>query len=524
MRKNLLSFHACFRIFMLIIVISMTNLYADKTQTYSPPNRGITIKRTDIGKFSDHGFYPIKFSITNNEHIPHSWVFSTETGVIGEVKVRPGETTTNIFYIPGTPRPHYDGSDKIVKAVEQNTGLVDTFYIEKNKDEKALLFSSNVLSTIKEKAKSRSYSSGNWNYATDPNNWPADPKIYSSYGFFIILQSDYDKIDVARKNAIDQWIMSGGHLFIIEIDAKSKKIEEHNIKQIGWGSARSLKGSDKDLVDKIEDLSNNKLKSRFESYPELPKQGDLYKLASASGLLILLLILFSLVVGPGCLYIWAPKNKRHRLFVLIPAISVGFSIILFLMILLFDGTGGHGSRITSVYLDPRLNTAVIKQNQICKTGLLFDSAFTLNENVEFYARFDNDRRPSLYRSGVNFKGDWFMGRSTINQKACEIAPTRARVSIVGMSGKQPVIQSTIPGKLTDFIYQDANGIFWEAKEVGQGQKITLSKAASPDAIKPEPLHFRANGEQGNLAPIKTLSSIIWDQTLIHFHGPVAIDQ
>ena len=93
------------------------------------------------------------------------------------------------------------------------------------------------------------------------------------------------------------------------------------------------------------------------------------------------LIIFAVLVGPLSLFLWAPAGKRQRLFLLIPAISVGFSLLLLLLILAGDGTGGTGSREVLIQVNPQDHSALISQNQICKTSVLLNNTFQLPENA-----------------------------------------------------------------------------------------------------------------------------------------------
>lgn len=73
-----------------------------------------------------------------------------------------------------------------------------------------------------------------------------------------------------------------------------------------------------------------------------------------------------MLVGPLSLFLWAPAGKRQRLFLLIPAISVGFSLLLLLLILAGDGTGGTGSREVLIQINPQDHSALISQTRFAR--------------------------------------------------------------------------------------------------------------------------------------------------------------
>lgn len=57
----------------------------------------------------------------------------------------------------------------------------------------------------------------------------------------------------------------------------------------------------------------------------------------------------------------------------------GISLLLLLLILAGDGTGGTGSREVLIQVNPQDHSALISQNQICKTSVLLNNTFQLPE-------------------------------------------------------------------------------------------------------------------------------------------------
>ena len=72
---------------------------------------------------------------------------------------------------------------------------------------------------------------------------------------------------------------------------------------------------------KLEEFIN--LHERETVTPEITSAAPYY-FSAPSTTLGLGLIIFAVLVGPLSLFLWAPAGKRQRLFLLIPAISVGF--------------------------------------------------------------------------------------------------------------------------------------------------------------------------------------------------------
>ncbi len=294
---------------------------------------------------------------------------------------------------------------------------------------------------------------------------------------------------------------------------------------IDIAKAKTEKDAETYLKDSFKDLHSDV------PLPDFPSSADEYQLNTPSGLLILALIVFAVLVGPITLFVWAPVNKRHRLFIFVPCISLAFSALLLLLILVVDGFGGEGMRAASIFLNPETNSAITHQKQICKTSVLVNGSFELDENALFSSRnmqdeYSNSRGYSensdYLREGSSFRGKWFASRSTLVQDITLIKPTRARISLAAGDGNAPVVQSTAPCMLTGFIYQDKNGVFWTADSVPPGVKTTLTRSDKnlKQRFQGASGYFNASAPANELAPVDTLGSIKWTNENVFFFGPV----
>lgn len=504
-----------------LVSLAQTGL-GESTSTYAPSNRQISFKFTQPGSWSKIGFYPVKITVTNNESQDTAWELTLESNYIGTIRAPKMQTITTTVFIPftGSTRRYYYSANLVCR--ERATGAAYDLHINSDYSSYPVIASSQGLGPdLRKEIESRVHSSSSAVTMT-PAEWPADARVYSSFSAFVMSSSDYEALDTSLKNAINQWVISGGKLLIVDLSEDGGEEKEASQK-IGWGTMTQASFSDKKKA--AEFLRRNLPSSIGEmGFPQLPYTAKSYELRSPAFILITLLIIFAVVVGPLCLFVWAPANKRQRLFILIPSISFGFSVLLMLLILLIDGTGGEGLRVASVYLNPQTNSATIKQQQICKTGLLLSSAFTLNEKAEFYAEDSNkeDNNDKKMRSGNTLSGSWFTSRSTITQKLSVSVPTRARVSLVSGDQNNPVVQSTVPCVLKDFVYKDDRGTFWKADSLPPGQKVPLTKLENIGKLvfMGENGNFNAQGEASELAPIDTLESIKWNNGDMFFFGPV----
>lgn len=365
----------------------------------------------------------------------------------------------------------------------------------------------------------------------DLMKWPADYRVYEGQSCIIIPETTYQTyFDEAHRKAIRQWVTGGGNLWLI-----GDREQPVTTRTLGRGRilhVPSLAGlPEKEKKLKLAELVN--LHAQEDSYPPLSNTKP-YFFSTPSTLLGVALIIFAILVGPICLYLWAPAGKRQRLFLLIPAISLGFSFLLLLLILIGDGTGGTGIREVLIQINPRDHSALITQSQICKTSVLLNNSFKLPEHAGIRGsrmkKTNESTRISdmeqTTRQGEQCGGNWFTSRSTLRHRLVMSLPTRAQLTLLEtLPDGTPVFQSTFPGALNGLAYRDASGKYWTIEQLPPGRKTNaIPSIPEEDSSEPLPGHFLATMEpaEGELGPIPTLPSITWEKTGITVSGPVSL--
>lgn len=365
----------------------------------------------------------------------------------------------------------------------------------------------------------------------DLMKWPADYRVYEGQSCLIIPEKTYQTyFDEAHRKAIRQWVLGGGNLWLI-----GDKGQPVSTQMLGHGRilhVPSLEGlPEKEKKLKLEEFV--KLHVKRGSYPPLSATAP-YFLSTPSTLLGLVLIIFAVLVGPMCLFLWAPAGKRHRLFLLIPSISLGFSILLFLLILIGDGMGGTGKREVLIQINPQDHSGLITQSQICKTSVLLSNSFKLPENAGITGtRLERTGKSTrntediknATRQGEWCGGNWFTSRSTLKHQLIMPVSSRAELTLLEtLPDGTPVFQSTFPGTLRHLAYQDASGKYWTIEQLPPGQRThALPSVPVEKPSEPLPEHFLATMDpvEGELGPISTLPSITWEKTTITVSGPVS---
>jgi hypothetical protein len=176
-------------------------------------------------------------------------------------------------------------------------------------------------------------------------------------------------------------------------------------------------------------------------------------------------------------------------------------------ILLTDGLGGHGKRLTAIFSLPEANREAVVQEQIARTAVLFSNRWhgdegclvsPISDNVldgtvrTKYAYYHSPRgggsSDAYNKIGNDYSGHWFRSRSMTGQYLQVVRPSRSSITVVNAADFEagpnpPVILSSYPQTLSRIFLVDHHDAYWEADDVEPGHKTTLrpsNKAAYID--------------------------------------------
>jgi len=330
----------------------------------------------------------------------------------------------------------------------------------------------------------------------DFTDLPADWRAYAGVEWLVITDSEWDKLAPTVQAALRQWVNYGGRLVVVtQTPAAYSWNAFHRGPgagplSYGFGDVRAVAWDGKELKsDVLAPLLKNGSKwgklaaSEDKSWGMLSALGDL---KPNTPLILGFVVIFAALVGPANLFLFAPAARRHRLFWTTPLLSLGGSLLLMAVIFLQEGSGGAGRRFTVVQLMPESHEALVVQDQVSRTGLLFGSAFQLSDEcLAVPVRIDlpsqTRDRSAFAIEGKTFAGDWFRSRSLQAQRFATIRPTRAELTLVSYDAAgAPVVVSSIESPLETVILTDVNGKLWRGDKVRTGEKVTLRAASDKE--------------------------------------------
>ena len=362
--------------------------------------------------------------------------------------------------------------------------------------------------------------------------WPADWRTWSAFERVVLTEMEFTRLDGARRTALRDWAALGGVLDIYP-DRTSDAPVGVREERVGLGVIRRLSRTlaEEETMKPGYAAFVPGIAAVDEATISDERRKELKPSTGRLGLSVFL-VGFGLLVGPINLFVFAPANRRQRLFITVPALSLTASLLMAGYIVVKDGFGGEGSQRGLVVLVPGSNQAVVTQVQAARTGVLLGAEFSLPEDAALKQADMGEsffgggmRPPAKYeRRAGEAAGDWFASRRVQEQTLRQLVPTRARVELVAGgagAGDAPVVVSSVGAVLRDFVYTDMRGGRWMAETVAPGQRVTLRVAKEPFVTGFKQGQFGAfGGAAEGLAPVPTLDSIRWDEPVFFYTGPV----
>ena len=575
-----------YRLLAWVFVFSSSAIAGTTLTPTTDPSSGISIRIDSwLETCPQAGMVPLKVSINNRGSSGHTWEISVSdgSGVGGSMTTtasitveagRIGETT--LYALLSAPSGIYRGYHNINISI--NGPCIRSGYIG------GLNTSSGSSSMTEFIGMSKKLSAKGWSplkanfdntkrsgssdldgCEVDMNAAPDDWRGYTGLAQLWMDESEWLSLREGSKAALLDWLALGGRLFILgnnESDARLDQIKlpptHGGLLRHGAGRVSFLKWDGKtfpvDEVAKQIRLSENKgiaepLSHYRESW-ELVK--GLGELSLQHGLIFGFILVFGILIGPINLFVLAPAKNRHRLFWTTPALSVIGSALLVALMVLQDGFGGHGSRVTLGLLLPEQKKMALIQEQVSKTGVLLGRSFAKEEPSWMLPLLLKDdstygfRRDTQHRyneSPESRGGDWFASRAIQAQMTQAIRPTRAAIEFFpgADDNTPPSVLSSIEVPLEKVFIIAENNICWTAENVGTGEKKLMTKVdlnaldswsknglikesgpviqAAWAGLKGHPGFTYASAKGDSKFSVKSLNSVQWTSDRILFAGP-----
>ncbi|NOY00311.1 MAG: hypothetical protein GXP30_11335 [Verrucomicrobia bacterium] len=412
---------------------------------------------------------------------------------------------------------------------------------------------------------------------------PDDWRAFIGYDAIMIASDEWLQLRPAVQKAILEWNRFGGILQIYTTSSNRASqfgslgfdrlpfLGNVSRAQHSYGSIELHGWNGKDV--KLEQTHNTLKKAALrrtdfaEAYTDHWELQNTFGMKSFNPLLVMLILtIFSVVVGPVNLFSLAKPGRRQRLFITTPIISLTASFLVMGIILFKDGLGGDGRRMLVMNLEsaPDEKRAYITQEQISRTGVLLGNNFQLSDSSSISQvqladsqwshkiNFSNTAQFSF--TANQFAGDWFRSRTEQGQVIQTVQPTRSRIELTSpaKTDQAPILFSSLEFTVEELYYVGEGGRVWKSKTspISPGSEIILEPSSRSalgkwwipltDAlssgydtkdgdhsfrrrtrdISHQPGHFFAVSHDPKTGFIETLDSVKWANASALIFGPV----
>jgi hypothetical protein len=322
-----------------------------------------------------------------------------------------------------------------------------------------------------------------------PNTYPGFGSFSSLFGLWM-SRHEWNSAPAPVRAVARDWIRAGGRLFLEPESTNAAESEPLvGLPPVGLVDASvplglgTIFSKSRTTSPDIANLKVVATKIANSPYPGL--ETDYHQWSSSlieapkvnAPLMIVFVLGFAILVVPLNLLWFAPKGKRSRLVLTVPAISLGATVLLVGLILVQDGFGGKGIRNGLLLLTPGESRAMWYQEQLSRTALLSSRAFAVPADISLVSvlpeRHSTKKQLRLHRVDGQASGNWFESRALQGHMLQGPLPSRAEVVLRSAPGETPVLVSSVSHRLTPVYFVSA-GKYWRADALEPGKPTTLS--------------------------------------------------
>lgn len=336
---------------------------------------------------------------------------------------------------------------------------------------------------------------GEFSVADLPEDWRA----FAGYDALLIGRPEFQAMSAGLKLALNEWVRSGGHLILMNDGGTLPPGLSEGSTQEGFGRQSIIEGGENyrdfegdRLVKLLQENGNSLTLLHGGAYRMDWPLAELFGSRSLqTGLLLFALFIFAIVVGPVNLFVWAGPNRRHRLFITTPVISLTASLILVVFIIFRDGFGGDGARAIAIEVGGAGDKSeVVLQEQFSRSGILFSSSFSISDETVLnpvappsseFNRDDSssaqgtfDLEMSRTAEGWEIAGNLFESRSEQGQLLRAVRPSREGLRLISPPGAPPQLASSFSATLAPVFFTDEEGQVWQAGSLEPGETVVLT--------------------------------------------------
>ncbi len=310
---------------------------------------------------------------------------------------------------------------------------------------------------------------------------------FSPYHLIQLSDESLTLLSKERKKALWTWLYNGGNLLIRDTGKGFLQPEWEAMTLASGGSpgfGRLWIHPAK--VDKDEAFFDDLLKVLAVDKETIWATSDLdelFKHFPLKGLdlklplrpFLILLFIFSLIIGPANYFYLAKKNKRIWVMVTIPLISLLATLVVLIYALITERGTSQVRRESIVFLDEVHRKANIKEHVGLYSPVSIGSLrFSENTWVDPIRPPNSNINYRLdWSDGQNLIGGWVRAREPFFYRSTREETRRERLTVEHI-GENLKVTNGFGAPIRSFCVTNSEGVVYKGKELGVGQSITLN--------------------------------------------------
>lgn len=581
---------SCALLFLLgISTISLSAVTSLPVQLVNQPPVEVSME-SFLDQVPPSGFAPVLVTLRNRTSNPQTFHLAYDSGSSGfgrysssykatgsvSLPVGPGERTQTYVYIPVLSSSNYsdisvrlsgpgirDGAARIANNYSRNFDFFVGIGEQTNTLYRGLI--------EKELAAQASGHHGNTELQgtrISPAAAPDDWRAYAAFTSVWLSTAEWNVLPPGSQAAIAEWVGLGGKLYLLHDTVEQRAAfhlpgaqlrEDGSFAALGLGGVHLLLFPAGDaaaasqfvartitkevtLTSVIQENQNSSSGSVYSRSWGLQRLVPPF--SRNVGLLSIFMLAFAVVIGPVNFFVLAPSKRRYRILWTTPAIAVATSLLLFGIILLSDGTGGRGARLTLACLLPEQKRLALTQEQVSRTGLLLGSSFDFPATAQIMPvdiPSENSGNQEATRDATGWSGNWFGSRASQAQLIQTLHTVHGNIKVTlpadGRPG-QALVGFEYPLAELYIIAPDGE-TFYYAQRLAPGVSVPLEEKSLKDFeawLKPQqnlagqvlqekissavrPGQFFALAAKPAAIAVPTLNSIEWEDDIVLLTGP-----
>lgn len=334
-----------------------------------------------------------------------------------------------------------------------------------------------------------------------PDNW----LCYTPFQAVFIKESIYNYLDFPEKEALLQWVDSGGCLIVYGSDQNKEINQMLGTIRFQPSSPLEIHAIGNKMIDPPwEDISKSSWLDAAKSGASLKAFPFMVKKSAGKYGGFLLAIAFLIVAGPLNYSFWKKRKRIRMILISLPVISMAFCLMIILYFITTQGFAKKGGSFSLTILDEKRDAGITFSRHCLFSGIYPLGGFSFDRTTGFYPLIEKKNFTMDITRSQHLKSGLFT--PSVNFHYQTVTPFKTRERLVYDPGERSV---------TNGFEQKIEGLMWN----DGGQILIVKDLAPGQKKKMETYKGQAEVKSANLISPDVFFSEFLSQTEEKFGKP-----